>query len=902
MDGLLSRRAFLGRVAITAAAAMVPAALAGRARAGGVSIDASRVARVAIHPAVGVARVGNSRDAFFFGPEVPGQVPAGPFKDAQGAMAKQAARVRIYAYDAHGEVLGEVTAADAEISWSVTVGNGKANWYGDDVAFDVPGAQPTVLRNPDVTDRASIYPVATTRVLRGAAARPRRLTGGVFAGVPIDFGEVLTDADGRLVVLPGEGRAYSAPGAPPLAGYADNAGWIDDTCDGPIRATVTIGGRRLQATPARVVCGSPNYAPGIGSGIITLYDAALSGLYSAGRHAKGRTRFGTDVMPIFARMTDMQWVNDGYLTRYGFGSHREWTRPDMRRRLADPSPANRTFRQGVLKLFRNPDYTVVQPDLEPQMYGDEIMMPPNLTSARQWYALTRLQYAHLRSWAAGAFDVGDGLPAGPVGALDPADQPVALDRAALDACLGGAFHPGVEFPWLARVNWIWTDDLRLRNATTRPDLTDYGPELTAQVAMSRTGPLSRLGPGGYIQWMGTPWHADSSSCRYGYQRVSPQLPTFWPARIPNAVLTADDYRIVVDESRSLAERRRAFRRRMEWERFIAHPTGPPTLAMMVDEWSKLGVVRERPGPRDGAFPAVLKVESDVGFAKEPETIWPAWVTQPQLPAWPLVTANSDDNSIRSIDSRGRVTVLPLKGSIARPEGMGRDRYGNLYVAAMDGGTVQRVGTDLSVSTYASGIPTPVGILFTFRGTLYVSSYTAAGGIYQVPASGSPGWLVAPGAGISQPTLMAMMPDGSALLVSCAATGSVAAVNPSTGQIINPAFISGLTRPRGIAFDAYWNIYVANQGANTINRYSSQGNPLPFALRGDALATPFGLAFDADGSLYVTPTQSNIVQRVAIRGNTGTVSTFASNQANPGGLVFNGNVVPPPGSSPRGVVR
>jgi hypothetical protein len=41
--------------------------------------------------------VGNSPDAMYFGPEVPGALPRAPrgFKDADGAMARQAARFRI---------------------------------------------------------------------------------------------------------------------------------------------------------------------------------------------------------------------------------------------------------------------------------------------------------------------------------------------------------------------------------------------------------------------------------------------------------------------------------------------------------------------------------------------------------------------------------------------------------------------------------------------------------------------------------------------------------------------------------------------------------------------------------------------------------------------------------------
>ena len=90
--------------------------------------------------------------------------------------------------------------------------------------------------------------------------------------------------------------------------------------------------------------------------------------------------------------------------------------------------------------------------------------------------------------------------------------------------------------------------------------------------MSLSGPLSRLGPGSLTQWMGVPWQADASSCRFGYQRaISPILPSFWPARIPNGVLREVDYRIVLDTARGLDERRAAFARRHDWERFVSAP-------------------------------------------------------------------------------------------------------------------------------------------------------------------------------------------------------------------------------------------------------------------------------------------------------------------------------------------
>ncbi len=142
--------------------------------------------------------------------------------------------------------------------------------------------------------------------------------------------------------------------------------------------------------------------------------------------------------------------------------------------------------------------------------------------------------------------------------------------------------------------------------------------------------LDGVSPGDLTKWLGCPWHSDGASCRSGYQRrISTVLPTFWPARIPNQVLRDADYKIVMDRNRSFAERMAAFRRRHDWERFIAKPTRPPTLKLMVSEWWKLGMILDRPGPGDEHFPDRLKVESLVGFTHEPKHEYGAdlWVPQ-----------------------------------------------------------------------------------------------------------------------------------------------------------------------------------------------------------------------------------------------------------------------------------
>jgi len=76
-----------------------------------------RIVRARIHPAVGIARVGDS-DEYFLGPEVVGQPsePPGSYKDGAGRLRRQAARFRVYGYDARGAVVKELTLDDASIT------------------------------------------------------------------------------------------------------------------------------------------------------------------------------------------------------------------------------------------------------------------------------------------------------------------------------------------------------------------------------------------------------------------------------------------------------------------------------------------------------------------------------------------------------------------------------------------------------------------------------------------------------------------------------------------------------------------------------------------------------------------------------------------------------------------
>ena len=93
--------------------------------------------RLSIHPAIGIARVGNSPGSFYIGPEVGGGLPTeldgSPvtrFKDPHGELRRQAACFHIYAGDVEvvvGSVVGGKTVTD--IVWSAHIANKKSSFY-----------------------------------------------------------------------------------------------------------------------------------------------------------------------------------------------------------------------------------------------------------------------------------------------------------------------------------------------------------------------------------------------------------------------------------------------------------------------------------------------------------------------------------------------------------------------------------------------------------------------------------------------------------------------------------------------------------------------------------------------------------------------------------------------------
>lgn len=480
-----------------------------------------------IFPPIGIARLGDSAE-FFVGPERPrdSTMPAGGYRDASCRIRRQAARFRVYAYDENDALVldangapREITSADGTIAWTVDLANTKASWN----RFN--GLTPGPLRNAGVADRASLEISPGPRTLNGAN-QTAAFDSGRFLGKQVPLGEVRTDAQGRCLVLAGFGESASVPPGQPLTSYANNEGWHDDTADGPVHASVTIGAQVFQATPAWVICAPTKFAPALES-MTSLYDTLEQKAVDLGLlPMPGLPSLTRDIWPVLRRTVELGAVSDVVI-----GSHGGFD-------LANPQNIVQAARQGIVARLRNPNAPNASPSASmPILLGDDAG-PASMT-------LTRLQYRALDAWTrlpgADYLDDWAGTPVAPA-----LITPDGLTRAALEPCVGGAFFPGIEAGWRVRDTLAYSAPFRLDPAGLRAG------DVTKQMAV--------------------PWQADFMACRkelHNNPNAPPSQQTYlwWPAQRPDDVL--------VQGSATLRA----------WTDGFAN-----TYQAMVDRWQQLGFV------------------------------------------------------------------------------------------------------------------------------------------------------------------------------------------------------------------------------------------------------------------------------------------------------------------------
>ncbi|MEO5654751.1 MAG: LodA/GoxA family CTQ-dependent oxidase, partial [Nitrosospira sp.] len=194
-----------------------------------------------IYPAIGIARIGNSKTGYFLGPESPGITPAGPYRDdsSPGKIKPQAVRFRIYKFirdDFGKEALDSEIVLDEKttIRWSIHLVNRKAAGGN----FPPGGPSSTSLRNAEYS-RAGLIADAGIQSISGKNQAGGLLTGeinfikngDIEGSAKIVLGRILTDEEGRLIVVGGPGKS-SSPIGRGLDNFANNDGWYDGVSDG----------------------------------------------------------------------------------------------------------------------------------------------------------------------------------------------------------------------------------------------------------------------------------------------------------------------------------------------------------------------------------------------------------------------------------------------------------------------------------------------------------------------------------------------------------------------------------------------------------------------------------------------------------------------------------------------
>jgi len=231
----------------------------------------------------------------------------------------------------------------------------------------------------------------------------------------------------------------------------------------------------------------------------------------------------------------------------------------------------------------------------------------------------------------------------------------------------------------------------------------------------------------------------------------------------------------------------------------------------------------------------------------------------------VYVADTANNTIRKITPQGVVTTLAGAaghpgsadgaGALARfrnPWSVAVDSHGDIIVADMSNDTVRRITPTGEVSTLAgqagmSGNTDGFAIEARFNDPFAVA-VDAADNIY-VSDSGNN-------------TIRKITPAGT--VVTLAGLAGYAGNSDGSNQTAR------LWNPQGLAVDGAGNVYVADNGNNTVRKITSMGvvTTLPELAATNApdapwLSSPGGVAVDGAGDVYVADTNHQCVRKIAV---------------------------------------
>jgi hypothetical protein len=491
-----------------------------------------------IHPGIGIARVGKSKQGFFVLSDTPDgepfelsntgeEIAFTGYKDASHLMRRLGARFKVFEYekdDATSQLtfVGEVTPDKATIKWSIKLGNRKAASHFMKTGVGSQGENiiipATAFRNEGI-EREKLAGEGSLAGIAGTNQPLKKIRGSIMQKTVL-LGEAGTDSHGNLIVLGGHGDSGSWEDVLSEIGeYLNNDGWFDDIADGPVDAELVFADDHTEGVHdgAWVITGPPDFAPGIRP-FVSLYDLIFDVFVQSGRLPHpSRVSFEHDIRPVLERAADHRWVNPlpvwGKLAAEIQGMQI----------LADKSEGARPAREKVFELLIDGEGRL------------------------RFFRLTKTQKDdYFARWVAGNFDSDLGTP-------PPASNPAQdMDHATLKRCIGSGLFPGIEIGFLATNKTLYQEFGRF----TRGQFTDF------------SGPAT-LKAGSASERMAVPWQADFMEC----------LDVWWPSQRPDIALFKEDGSQAPPKFR--------------WDRGVevnGDPEDPQSHLNMVKHFAQLGVI------------------------------------------------------------------------------------------------------------------------------------------------------------------------------------------------------------------------------------------------------------------------------------------------------------------------
>ncbi len=319
----------------------------------------------------------------------------------------------------------------------------------------------------------------------------------------------------------------------------------------------------------------------------------------------------------------------------------------------------------------------------------------------------------------------------------------------------------------------------------------------------------------------------------------------------------------------------------------------------------------------------------------------------------LYIADVFNNRVRRVDTNGIITTVAGNGtgayngdggaatnaSLYHPESVAFDAFGNMYIADGDNNRIRRVDINGIITTVAGngtgayagdgGAATnaslyyPRGVIFDVIGNLYIADdssrirkvdtngiiSTVAGNNVNGGYSGDGG--VATNASLNYPGCVAFDAIGNMYIadsfnnrirkvdtngiITTVAGNGVGAGVPLSGAYSGDggaATNASLYQPESVAFDAFGNMYIADDDNNRIREVSTSGIITTVAGNGiggysgdGSVATiaslnhPIGVALDSSGNLYIGDENNYRIREVYLAGHSAlTLTNIHANNA------------------------